>query len=291
MGGLVNDVFGKGDPPAPPDYAAAARAQGGANVQSAIATALLNRPNQKTPYGSMTWKQTGTQQIPGAEGNAPIDLPMYEQSINFTPEGQQRWDQEQRITSNLGNVAETGLNRVGESFSKPFSFTGADDLQNKAQDAYLSRMEPQFAREQEALNTRLATAGIDPHGKAASWENQQLQFGKNDARSQAILKAFQMRPQMLQEETAIRNQPLNELNALRSGSQVSMPQFQNPTPTSVTAAPTFAGSQAAGSAGLQSWNAGAAQDAATTQGLFSLGGAAMGAPIPTGGTKPWWMGS
>jgi hypothetical protein len=282
--------MGKGDAPAPPDYAAAARAQGGANVQSAIATALLNRPREVTPYGTRDWQQIGTTQIPGADGNPAVDIPNFQSTMSLTPLGQQRFDQEQRMISSLGNTAEAGIGRVGESFSKPFSFSGADDLQNQAEEAYMGRMDKQFARDDESLRTRLATAGIDPGGEAADREFGRLSEAKNDARTRAVLNAFQMRPQMLQEETAIRNQPLNELNALRSGSQVQTPQFQNFSPTSVTAAPVFQGAQASGDAAMQSYNAGAMQDAAFTQGLFSLGGAAMGAPISKTTGKPWWMG-
>lgn len=282
--------MGKGDAPAPPDYAAAARAQGGANVQSAIATALLNRPNEVTPYGSRTWSQTGTMTVPGAEGNAPVSLPQYQSSVNLTPLGQERFDQEQRIISSLGDTAESGLNRVGESLAKPFSFSGADDLQSQAESAYMSRLQPQFDRGRESLKTQLATQGIDPGGEAANREYERIAFQENDAKTNAVLNAFKMRPQMLQEEMSIRNQPLNELNALRSGSQVSVPQFQNFSPTSVTAAPVMAGAQAQGNADMQAYNTDAMSGAMGMQGLFSLGGAAMGAPLNKNTGKPWWMG-
>jgi hypothetical protein len=282
--------LGKSDPPPPPDYTAAARAQGGANVQSAIATALLNRPREVTPYGTRDWSQIGTMTVPGAEGNAAVELPQYQSSINLTPLGQQRFDQEQRITNQIGNVAESGIGRVQDTFAKPFSFSGADDLQNQAESAYMSRMAPQFQRNRESLKGQLAMQGIDPGGEAADREYERIAFQENDAKTNAVLNAFKMRPQMLQEDLAIRNQPLNEINALRSGSQVNVPQFQNYSPTSVTAAPMFGAAQAQGNADMQGYNAQTAQQSALMGGLFSLGGAAMGAPIPTGGTKPWWMG-
>lgn len=48
---------GKGDPPDPPDYAAAATAQGEANKEAAIASSLLNNPNVINPYGTQTWTE------------------------------------------------------------------------------------------------------------------------------------------------------------------------------------------------------------------------------------------
>lgn len=44
-------------PPATPDPYVTADAQAGLNKESALLTAQLNRPNQYTPYGSLTWEQ------------------------------------------------------------------------------------------------------------------------------------------------------------------------------------------------------------------------------------------
>lgn len=61
MGGIVDAIFGGGnDAPAPPDPYAVANAQGTANTDAARITAALNRANQITPYGSMTWTQGGS---------------------------------------------------------------------------------------------------------------------------------------------------------------------------------------------------------------------------------------
>jgi hypothetical protein len=46
--------------PAPPDYAAAATAQGQANENSALATNYLNQVNQVGPYGSLTYNYNKT---------------------------------------------------------------------------------------------------------------------------------------------------------------------------------------------------------------------------------------
>ena len=52
--------------------------------------------------------------------------------------------------------------------------------------------------------------------------------------------------QSLQQQLALRNQPINEIAALMSGVQVNMPQFQGYQGANVAAAPVFAGTQAAG---------------------------------------------
>ena len=60
MGGVVDAVFGGGpDMPAPPDPIATANAQGAANVEAARVTTALNRANQVTPWGNLTWSRGG----------------------------------------------------------------------------------------------------------------------------------------------------------------------------------------------------------------------------------------
>jgi len=90
------------------------------------------------------------------------------------------------------------------------------------------------------------------------------QFG-NAARSQAI-----------QEADYFKNQPLNMLNALRSGNQVSMPQFGNvSTGAQVQAAPIYAATNDQYNAQMDAYNAKMANYGALLGGLGSLGGAAI----------------
>ena len=83
------------------------------------------------------------------------------------------------------------------------------------------------------------------------------------------------RQQEIQEQAYLRQLPLNEINALRSGTQVTAPQFQQYTGAQVAPAPLFQATQAEGNFNIA--NAQNAPDIAG--GLFQLGGAAM-----TGGT-------
>jgi hypothetical protein len=60
MGGIVDAVFGGGpSAPATPDPYAVANAQGAANIDAARVTTALNRANQVTPYGNLTWSRGG----------------------------------------------------------------------------------------------------------------------------------------------------------------------------------------------------------------------------------------
>jgi hypothetical protein len=46
--------------PAPPDYAAAARETAAGNISAAQTATAANRVNQVTPYGNLTYSESGT---------------------------------------------------------------------------------------------------------------------------------------------------------------------------------------------------------------------------------------
>lgn len=267
----------KSSPPPAPDYAGAARTQGASNVQTAIAEGILNRPNEVTPYGSRTWQQVGTQSVASNDPTlSSVDVPLYQSNVNLTPLGQQRFDQEQRIIGNLGDTAESGLSRVSQSMASPFSVDSANQLQDRAEQAYLSRLEPKFAQQEEMIRARLLQNGIQPGSEAWRREFETFNQGVNDARQQAVIAGMQTRPQALQEEMTLRQMPLNELNALRTGSQVNLPQFSGNAPYQIGAAPIMQGAQAQGAADMNAYNAQVAQKNAFTSGLFGLGSAFLG---------------
>lgn len=104
---------------------------------------------------------------------------------------------------------------------------------------------------------------------------QQQRFGQNQAQAQFGNEAQQ---QALQQQLYQRQLPLNELNAFLSGSQVSLPQFQQYTGQTIGAAPVMQGATAQGQYDLGAWNTGQMRDAMMVQGLASLGGSAMQMP-------------
>lgn len=60
--------MGKSSPPKPPDPADTIKAQSQANLSGAMANNAMSMVNQQTPYGSLTYDQTGSQFIPGEGG-------------------------------------------------------------------------------------------------------------------------------------------------------------------------------------------------------------------------------
>jgi hypothetical protein len=79
------------------------------------------------------------------------------------------------------------------------------------------------------------------------------------------------------------NLPLNTLTALQSGSQIQNPQFQAYTGQTIAPAPIANATTLAGNFAQNQYGQNVAANNATTQGLFSLAGAGLGASMGGGG--------
>jgi hypothetical protein len=148
------------------------------------------------------------------------------------------------------------------------------------QDAYMQRLQPQIQQGREALSVDLANRGIpigtEAYKRAMASQSQR----ENDLLAAATTQGFgvgqQARQQGLQEQAYLRNEPLNTLNAVRTGSQVQGPTFVNPAMQANTAGADILGATQMGyNAQLGASNAQNAANNAMTQGLFSLGGAGI----------------
>ncbi len=240
--------------PAAPDYAAAATAQGQANVTTAQTQAALNNPNITSPYGSQTVTYTTD-----AQGN---EIPNIVQSL--TPAGQQDVQAEQQVQLGESQLAQQGLNTAQNIMSQPFQYNGpaiqtgvntsgvAPAAINPEQTAYQAQMallQPQITQSQNALNQQLQNQGI-PIGSTA-YNNAQLAQGQQTGalEDQAALAGVNAQQaanqqgysqalnsgqfsntaaqQALSQQLGLYNQPLNEITALMSGSQIQNPQFQS----------------------------------------------------------------
>lgn len=266
-------------PPPAPDYVGAAYAQGAANKDAAIASSIMANPNITTPYGS--------QQVQfSTNGQDGYVYPYVTQTLS--PTGQQLLDRDNAIKLGLGDVASQGLGYVQNTLNQPFDQSALPQQQinpgQTAQDAIMSRLEPQLKREDEQLNTNLINQGLRPGGEAYNNAMTLQSQRANDLKLQAALQGIgvgqQARQQGIQEQEFMRTEPLNILNAVRSSAQVQTPQFQPYQGATVQAAPVFQGTQAQGQSQQNIYNAQMGAANANTSGLYSLGGAAiMGAAM------------
>ena len=263
-------------PPAPPDYAGAATAQGVANKESAIATAQLSNPNITNPYGG----QRVTYQNDPTTGNPVPYINQY-----LSPSGQSLFNQYQDINKGLGSVAQTGLGYVQDTLNKPFDW-GAVPASPVApgqsyQEAAFARLQPNMDQARAGTETQLANQGITRGSNPVAWENAQreMQQRESDQRSSITMNAMGQdqaaRTAGIQEQEFGRTEPLNILNSVRSAAPVNVPQFQQYAGAQQIPAPVMQGAIAQGQANINQYNAQQAGANAQMGGLFSLGGAAM----------------
>src|ERR1051326_6775149 len=111
--------MGKDSSPPPPDYQAAAQAQGGANLQTAQQQSYLNNPNMITPYGNQTY--TNGQQIGTDANGIPIyDRPTLTQTLS--PANQQLLQTGQGIQQGALNILQGDMPNIQNALSGQFSF-------------------------------------------------------------------------------------------------------------------------------------------------------------------------
>ena len=255
-------------PPPAPDYAGAATATASGNLDAARLASKANRVNQNTPYGSISY-------TPGIGG----DQDRWQSDISLSPTGQQLLNYSNNAALGLGQQTGQALDRVDQSLAQPFDASSVGQLADQSYAAQTARLDPQWTEREGQQRTILANQGLTAGGEAYDSAMRNFNQGRNDAYSQARLNAQGTMPQTYQLAQALRSQPLNELNALRTGAQVQNPQFTPIPQQQTTAGPNMLGAaSAAGQYGMQQYNADVASQNAMTGGLFQLGGAVLGSP-------------
>jgi hypothetical protein len=211
--GMVPD-----DPTPPPDMTAAAKATEDASKNAALFNTQLNRVNQVGPSGSVMWSQ-----VPGAAGTPGT----WTQTTALSADQQKLYDQDQRISQGMADETGAGLGRVQASLATPMSSYGNDASRRRVEEALYSRMQPKFDQQEAGLRNRLLNSGIEVGSEAYNREMNNFNQALNDARMQTVLAGGQEENRQFGLESSARSQPLNELNALRTGSQVTPQSFGN----------------------------------------------------------------
>jgi len=265
---------GGGAPP-PPDYRAAAQETAAGNLDAARAATAANRVNQVTPYGNLNYSITGED---------PYGNPTWTATQSLSPDQQQLLDYQNQTSMGLGKLAGQGLGYVEEMLKTPFDTsalpsTGFNPSQSY-QDAYMQRLSPQLQQGREQLQQQLANKGIDIGSTAYDRAMMQQGQRENDLLAAATTQGFgvgqQARQSALQEQAYLRNEPLNTLSAVRTGSQVTGPQFVNSAQQATTSGPDLLGAaQMTNNAQMGAYNAQQAGQNSMTSGLMGLAGAGM----------------
>jgi hypothetical protein len=301
-------------PPAVPDYAAAAVAQGASNLQAGKQTAAISNPNIQTPYGNqvVTWD------------NSNPDMPQANISQTLTPAAQAALDAQQQTQLGFSNLAQQGIGQAAGMLGTPFAYngpgiqTGLDtsgiakmpvNAGMTGQNAIMARLQPQIEQSDAALQQRMANQGVTQGSEAYNNAMRTQQQGNNDLLNQAAIGGLNLdmsannqgynqalqggqfgntaAGQALAQQLQLRNQPLNEITAMMSGGQIQNPTFQGYTGANIAAAPTFQGVQQQGQAAMDQYGIQQGAVNAQNQGIGGLLGTAAGLALApsTGGAS------
>jgi hypothetical protein len=199
-------------------------------------------------------------------------------------------------------LANQGLVTGGEAYNNEMRTMGQNrndlELQAAAQginlDALMNQQGFEQAQAQGQFGNEAQTSQFNAGLQNAALANSALQqnFGNQlsgqSAQNAAIAQNYNQQlgqaqfgntaqDQSLAQQLAIRNQPLNQITGLMSGSQIQMPQFQGYQGANIAANPIYQGVQDTFQGQMDQYAIRQQAKNATTQGLMSLGGSAAGA--------------
>jgi hypothetical protein len=280
--GFILYGIGKDEAPAPPDYTSLAQQTNQSNLDMARMALAANRVNQATPYGSLSYTESGKD----AYGN-----PTYSATQTLSPEQKKIYEAQTGLTTDVLGAASGGIGNVAKSLAaggvdmSKLPSTGFDPGQSY-QDAMMKRLSPQLDRENQSFEQDMANKGIGAGTQAYNTAKTLLAQNQNDRLNQATVQGLNAgltaNQQGFNQAQTNLNTPINMVNALRTGSGVTNPTYANSANMGNVPGVDYMG------AGQNQYNAQVAQTNANNAasggffgGLMSLGGAALGAPTGT----------
>lgn len=224
-----------------------------------------------------SWNQARANLTPDADGNMPnigeapnaqdfwvtSDIGRPTLTQEFSPEQKALYDKNVKTQGILGDIGITGAQSLNQVIGKNLDLSGApqvgsyDELRKGLLGSMAARADEDYGLQRDKANSDLIAAGIRPGTKAYQDRMQAIERSRNDARTQAEVNAGNMvnqafntdtqrRKDAIAEMLTQRQTPLNEINALLSGSQVANP-FAVPGAAqnaNVQPAPIFGATQA-----------------------------------------------
>jgi len=222
----------------------------------------------------------------------PFDFTSFSRTTTLNPTAQATFEEQQNLGLNLSQLASTQTGRVAGALGQTSDFSGLPGLdpslegRQTAEDALFDRqagrLRQRFGDEQAALDTRLANQGIQAGSSAFNRSQESFGRTRNDAFENARLSAIvgggqeqsrlfglsqAARQQGIAEQLTLRNQPINDISALLSSSQVQIPNFGGIAQVGV-GAPDFLGAQ---QQALNQQNLAAQSQQQLANNLFGLG--------------------
>ncbi len=259
--------------PAAPDPVKTAQAQTDANKATAVTQYGLNATNQNTPTGSLNYKQIGTWD----DGT-----PRFEANTSLSPTEQGIFNTGEQTKQNLANIGQSQSARIGSLLDTPFDLSKATN--DKVTGFQHEFLDPQWDRQAQNLEAQNIAKGIRPGSEAYTQSNRDFSDQRQRGYDQAYLDTYKTATGNALTE---RNQPINEITALMSGSQVSNPSFTSTPSPGVAPTDVIGAQQQALNQGNIGYQGALQQNQALMSGLFGLGGAGMKLAGATYGGAGW----
>jgi hypothetical protein len=165
-------------------------------------------------------------------------------------------------------------------------YMGVQGLQNQAvnqnQQAALAQYQAQLSGQQQGFGQQvtgqqLSNQALSQNQNTALQQQQAALAAQNQQFNQNLQGAQfgnTAQQQSLQQQLALRNQPLNEISGLMSGSQIQMPQFPGYQGANVAGTPVMQGAMAQGQSAMDQYGIQSANVNAQNAGLYGLAGSA-----------------
>lgn len=205
-------------------------------------------------------------------------------TTTLSPAQQQLLDIQNQTSIQMGGLQQKGLGYVENMINKPFDTSTLPQIGINAgenySDAIMRRLQPQLQMEQKSFDQKMANQGIPVGSEAYTNAKRMFDMGQNDrlvsAQTGGIGVGLQANQQGFNQLGYMRNEPINTLNAIRSGSQVTNPTFQSvPQQATTQGADILGATQAGYNSQLGASNASNAASSANSSGLMALGGTAI----------------
>lgn len=260
-------LFSKPKTPSPLDVGAMSSQARAQNTSNAFQQASFNRVNQADPFGNrLEYQQTGTdaQGNPIFSANQTLGATGQQFASGFANLGQQYFDA-------AGNRPDLGSNAA---FDRAYSYASAN-------------MEPRLQRAEDAARNRLANQGFDPNSEAYKAQMADVALQGNEARNNLVTS---LQGQMFNQGLQNRQQQMSEYApGVQFGQGVMSPRYVNTPGVNVANVDVAGLSNASKAQEWQAYNADAQNRAGMLQGLATIGGSILAAPM-TGGTSLAGMG-
>jgi len=260
------------------------------NVQTGIANATLGNTNQVTPYGNLTYTETGGKDVGGNW------VPSYTATQILSPEQQAIYDKTTGLQSGALDTAKNVMGQVNTAVNTPLNFDNAPklptdqtQLRNDAYSALTARSNTDLDRSETAQKTQLANQGITEGSEAYTRALDPINRARVDASNQATINAGNIAGQNLSQAQTLRNQSINETQSLRNqplqdystlmglGGGVQSPTYAQPTQANIANTDITSPYYNSYAGQMQQYQTQQSANNSTMGGLFGLGGAGLGA--------------